>query len=166
MSELRAMNEEPEARFVVDDDSKAEWCLEKIREANRDKETWKAHFEGQYAKIAAECDETIQKMEMLLEEYFRNVPHRKTATQESYPLKGGKLVFKKQQPEFDRNDEKLIPWLEKNKPEFVKVKKQADWDGLKKVCAVIGNDVVDDEGEIVPGVTAKERPNIFKVEVK
>lgn len=159
--------EEQESRFVVDNDRKAEWCVDKIRQARQDKAEWKKYYAEQLAKIEAECDETINKMEMMLEEYFysENCKHKKTATQESYSLKGGKLVLKQQKPEYDHDDEKLVPWLEKNRPEFVKVRKEADWAGLKKEVTYFDGQVVDENGEVVPGVTATPRPNIFKVEV-
>lgn len=156
-----------EPRFTVTDDQKAEWCMKKIREAKADKEYWKTFYEAQYKSVADTADATISQMEALLEEYFRTVPHKKTATQENYPLPSGKLVCKKQEPEFERKDDEIIEWLKQNgKVSFVKVKETLDWAALKKSTTVVGESIADENGEIIPGVTVIQRPAAFKVEVK
>ena len=89
-----------------------------------------------------------------------------TKTQVSYTLPSGKLVLKHQEPEYKPNDEILIPWLEKNNPSLIKVKKTADWAGLKKTLTLDGTDMLTEDGEIVPGITVTPREDVFKVEVK
>lgn len=157
---------EPEV-FTVKDDSTAKWCIEKMKEAEADRAMWKAHYEAQMEKVNKAADESIAYFTAKLEEYFASVPHKATKTQESYTLPGGKLVMKKQQPKFETDDEALVPWLEENfMGQLVKVKKSADWAGLKKVVTVDGDHVVTDEGEIIPGVTVTQRPDVFKVEME
>ena len=155
--------------FHVTDDASAEWCLKKIREAKENCRMWKAHYEAQMKKVADESEQTISYMQAKLEEYFATVPHKVTKTQESYSLPGGKLMMKKQQPEYKVNDEVLVPWLENNfMDHLIKVKKTADWANLNKVVnSIPGNDYVStDDGEIVPGVTVTERPDVFKIEME
>ena len=155
--------------FTVKDDSTAQWCMKKIREAEADRAMWKAHYEAQMEKVNKAADESIAYFTAKLEEYFANVPHKATKTQESYTLPGGKLIRKKQQPKFETDDEALVPWLEENfMGQLVKVKKSADWAALKKICSVTpdGEHVVTDEGEIIPGVTVTQRPDVFKVEME
>ena len=152
--------------FTVKDDSTAQWCMKKIREAEADRAMWKAHYEAQMEKVNKAADESINYFTAKLEEYFANVPHKATKTQESYTLPGGKLIRKKQQPKFETDDEALVPWLEENfMSQLVKVKKSADWAALKKVVSVTpdGEHVATDEGEIIPGVTVTQRPDVFKV---
>ena len=160
--------DEPQG-FTVTDDSAAQWCMEKIREAEADRAMWKAHYEAQMEKVNKAADESIAYFTAKLEEYFANVPHKATKTQESYTLPGGKLIRKKQQPKFETDDEALVPWLEENfMSQLVKVKKSADWAALKKVVSVTpdGEHVATDEGEIIPGVTVTQRPDVFKVEME
>lgn len=155
--------------FTVTDDSTAQWCMKKIKEAEADKEMWRKHYESQMEKVNKAADESIAYFTAKLEEYFANVPHKATKTQESYTLPGGKLIRKKQQPKFETDDEALVPWLEENfMGQLVKVKKSADWAALKKVCSVTpdGEHVATDEGEIIPGVTVTQRPDVFKVEME
>ena len=166
MSEL--LNDARE-EFTVTDDAAAEWCMKKIKEAEADRAMWKAHYEAQMEKVNKAADESIAYFTAKLEEYFANVPHKATKTQESYTLPGGKLIRKKQQPKFETDDEALVPWLEENfMGQLVKVKKSADWAALKKVVSVTpdGEHVATDEGEIIPGVTVTQRPDVFKVEME
>ena len=166
MSEL--LNDARE-EFTVTDDAAAQWCMKKIKEAEADRAMWKAHYEAQMEKVNKAADESINYFTAKLEEYFANVPHKATKTQESYTLPGGKLIRKKQQPKFEIDDEALVPWLEENfMGQLVKVKKSADWAALKKVCSVTpdGEHVATDEGEIIPGVTVTQRPDVFKVEME
>lgn len=155
--------------FTVKDDSTAQWCMKKIKEAEADRAMWKAHYEAQMEKVNKAADDSVAYFTAKLEEYFANVPHKATKTQESYTLPGGKLIRKKQQPKFETDDEALVPWLEENfMGQLVKVKKSADWAALKKVCSVTpdGEHVATDEGEIIPGVTVTQRPDVFKVEME
>lgn len=156
---------EKEERFIIDDDQKAEWAVEQIRNAEDEKARWKDHFAEQLTRINESCDQTINNMKEMLRDYFATVPHKVTKTEENYRLPSGKLVLKKQQPEWEKDEEELIKWLEKNKDgQFIKTKKTVDWAGLKKTLTVVGELVADDAGEVIPCVHAVERPDIFTVE--
>lgn len=160
------MSEAIRERFEIDSDQKAEWALQKIKEARSDRDRWVKFYETQIEKVKYECNENTATLESMLQGYFDRVPHRETKTQSAYDLPGGKLVLKKQGPEFECNDEQLVPWLEENAPEFVKVKKSSDWGNFKKTVAIFNGLVVDENGEVVPGITVTERPDKFTVEIK
>jgi len=49
--------------------------------------------------------------------------------------------------------------------EYIKFKEIPDWAGLKKNVHVAGEHVVDENGEIIDGIKAVERPPVFEVEV-
>lgn len=166
--EQTALTEE-ERRFVVDDDQKAEWCIRKIAEARKEMMDWIEFYVAQMDKVKARCESRIQFFETMLEGYFRTVPHKATKTQESYQLPSGKLVVKKQTPEIERDDAQIIQWLYDNSqsPEtYLKIKESLDWAELKKVLKVAGSVMTTEDGEIIPGITVTERPDVFKVEVK
>lgn len=165
MSELM----EQQDGFTVQDDGQAEWCLKKILEAQADKRKWKQHYEAQLAKVNEAADSSIQYFTAKLEEYFESVPHKETKTQESYRLPSGKLVRKHQNPEYVTDNAALVPWLEQNfMNQLVKIEKKADWAGLKKVVQLTpdGLHVATDDGEIVPGVSVQQRPDVFKIEME
>lgn len=160
---------ETENRFRVTDDKSAEWCLTKIREARQEAEKWTAHYRQQMEKVQKEAENSVVYFEGLLSEYFDTVPHKATKTQQSYALPSGKLVLKKQQPQFATDDAALVPWLKSNAmTELVKVKESADWAALKKLVTVTpdGASVMDENGEVVPGVIVTQRPDVFKVEME
>ena len=160
------MENNVEETFVIDTDAKAGWALDKIREARADRDMWVKWYEDKIAEIKAQTDFNTMNLERMLAEYFASVPHKKTKTQESYALPGGKLVMKTQNPEFKRDKGKVIEWLKANHGgQFVKVTEDLDWDGLKKTVGVFGGNVVDENGEIVPGIEVIEREAKFIVEV-
>lgn len=166
MTEIPVLLDEHDG-FHVTDDKAAEWCMKKIQEAEADRAMWKAHYEAQMQKVNESADSAVAYFTARLEEYFDTVPHKATKTQESYSLPGGKLVRKQHQPKFETDDEALVPWLEQNfMGQLVKIKKTADWVALKKVVTVNGENVVTDDGEIIPGVTVTQRPDVFKVEME
>lgn len=169
MSEVsfKEVEETKVASFVVDNDQKAEWCLRKIQDAENDKEFWKAFYAEQYKAVEETADATIANMKAMLRDYFDMKPHKVTATQENYKLPSGKLVLKKRDPEFEKDEATVIEWLKKNEQkEFVKVKESLDWAGLKKTVTILDDCVATSEGEIVPGIKVTQREPIFDVEVK
>ena len=164
MTELveEILNEEDP--FVVTDDKSAEWCLQKIREAEEEKQKWSDFYKQQLQKIVDSCDATISCMMHYLEVYFGTVKHKVTATEENYRLPSGKLVMKKPSTDFDRDDESLLAWLKENgHPEFIKVKESVDWASLKKTLVVVGGSVTDEDGQIVPCITVVDKPAEFKI---
>ena len=184
MSELRDMREELQEEeeeeeeeeirpaFVVDDDTKAEWCIRKIREKNQELATWKDHYEKLFAAVEKKINEDLDYFNMQLEIYLRRQIEagfaKKTKTQENYALPSGKLVLKKQEPEYERDNDKIIAWLKENKmTELVKVKEEPNWQELKKKLVYMdGHMATAEDGEIVPGIKATKRPDKFAVEVK
>ena len=151
--------------FHIKDDSMAEWAVRQKLDAEAEKAKWKAYYKDALDKINASCDATIANMTRYLNEYFGKVPHKKTDKQESYRLPSGKLVLKRQECDFERDDEEIIKWLKANNGDkFIKTKESLDWDGLKKTLSVMGETVADSNGEIIPGIKAIERPDVFKIE--
>lgn len=155
--------------FTVRDDGAAEWCLKKIREAQADVKKWEAHYAAQLERVKAEADREIAYFTAKLEEYFDQVPRKATKTQESYTLPGGKLIRKKQQPKFTVTDADTLPWLAENKLwDMIETRQSVKWAELKKTVTVTpdGAHVTTADGEIVPGVSVEQRPDVFRVEVE
>ena len=166
MSELirEEQYNEPEG-FVCDNDHKAGWIMDKIREARADRDRWVAWYEAKIAEIKAQTDFNTMNLERLLRDYFDTVPHKKTKTQESYTFPGGKLTLKLQNPEYKRDDKAVIAWLKENgMGQFVKVKEELDWSGLKAATGSIDGRIVNEDGEFIPGVEVLNRDPKFIVE--
>lgn len=163
MSELQKIDVEG---FVIDTDAKADWALQKIREARADRDRWIDWYKAKIKEITEQTDFDTMNLERMLAEYFATVPHKKTKTQESYKLPSGKLVLKTQNPEYKRDDKTVIEWLNGNgMPQYVKTKKELDWDALKKATAVFEGHIVTEDGEIIPGIDVVDREEKFSVEV-
>lgn len=152
--------------FIIDTDAKAEWALQKIREARADRDKWVKWYKDKIAEITEQTDFDTMNLERMLCEYFATVPHKKTKTQESYKLPGGKLVMKTQNPEFKHDDKTVIEWAKANgMGQYVKVKEELSWQELKDATAVFEGHIVTEDGEIVPGVEVVNREAKFVVEV-
>ena len=160
------MEEMKNETFVIDTDAKAAWALSKIKAARDERDNFIEWYEAKIKEIKEQTDANTSYLEGLLMNYFATVPHKNTKTQASYSLPGGKLILKKQAPEFKRNDAAVIEWLKANNgAEYVKVTESLDWAGLKAKTAVFDGQLVTEDGEIIPGVDVVERPDKFIVEV-
>lgn len=161
--------------FRIDNDQKAEWALAKIREeqaeAQRIMNVCKSmilHYEEQMKKAEEGLEKKTSYLRSQLEQYFDSVEKRRTKTQEVYKLPSGTLRRKYPKPEFKRDDEALLKWIKANKINahlYIRVKETPDWANLKKAIQVVGNKAVDENGEVVEGITVVDRPPVFEVEV-
>lgn len=159
-------------RFVIDNDKKADWAIEKIKDERAEFERLRkialdriAELNQRVKELQERTDRRTGNLEALLVEYFQTVtPTKLTKTQAQYELLSGKLVMKHQQPEFIRDEAALLSWAETTAPEYVRVEKKVSWADLKKKADVSGEDVLY-EGEVIPGITAKARPDVFEVQV-
>lgn len=168
MSEAKRIDTVEQPEFVIDSDTKAEWALKKIAEARKDCEAWVAWYTEKIKQIKEQTDFDTANLEAMLARYFDSVPHKKTKTQETYSLPGGKLILKKQNVEYNYKDhqEETIAWLKQNGgTNYIKIKEELDWKSLKADTQTVGGQIVTMDGEIVPGITATERPDKFTVEV-
>lgn len=166
MSELirEEQYNEPEG-FVCDNDQKACWIMDKIREARADRDRMVEWYEKAIQTVKEQTEYNTANLERLLFAYFQTVPHKSTKTMESYSFPGGKLVLKKQNPEFVRDDKKVIAWLKENGGEqYVKVEEKLDWAGLKAATAIVDGRIANEDGEYIPGVEVINREAKFVVE--
>lgn len=156
--------EDQRPEWTPENDAEADWCIEQINNAEEEKAKWKAFYDEQKRKVFESCDTTIANMKHFLLKYFQTVPHKETKTEENYRLRSGKLVMKKPTTDFERDDEEVIRFLEENGGEkYLKTIKVLDWAQLKKSLTVMGETVADENGQIIPGIKAVEKPEEFKI---
>lgn len=160
--------------WKIENDSTADWALDKIREAQAEYRRFEMVINDKISQLQVALAAEKEKMERetgffqnKLCEYFETVPRKASKTQEVYKLPSGRLVKKYKQPKIERDEEKLVAWLEKNQmPELVKIKKLADWVTLKKETEIVGERVISkNTGEVIEGVTAVPQNPEFKVEI-
>ena len=159
-------------RFVIDNDSKADWAIEKIMAENAERDRLIKLADERIKELSDKKKELIDKaadktnyLTALLRIYFESVkPSSVTKTQAKYKLLTGTLVMKKQQPEYVRDEQIMMDWARANAPDYIKVSESVNWGELKKVTETQGDKVIyKDTGEVVPGVVAVERPDVFEV---
>ena len=158
--------------FTIDSDKKADWAIGKIKEEQENTNRLRLIATSKIAELQSrikELDERTERrtgnLKALLMDYMQTVkPTKQTKTQTQYELLSGKLVWKKQQALYERDEAALLAWAETTVPELVKVKKEVSWADLKKQADVSGDKLLLD-GEIIPGVTVIERPDTFEVQV-
>lgn len=159
-------------RFIIDSDKKADWAIEKIKDERAECARLKqiaidriAELNERINELQERTDRRTGNLKALLMDYMQTVkPTKQTKTQTQYELLSGKLVWKKQQPLYERDETALLAWAEQTAPELVKVKKEVSWADLKKRADVSGDNLLLD-GEIIPGVTVIEREDVFEVQV-
>lgn len=164
-----ALKLEQEKSFVdfcpITNDIEADKAVARVLEGQRQVKIMADWYKESLEKIKEQQKENEEFEMQLLRQYFDTVPHKKTATQESYSLPSGKLVLKDQSPEWERDEDELLTWAEKNGlDQFIKVKKSIDWDGLKKHLTVLDDmAVLEGTTKVVPTVKVVERGKKFSI---
>ena len=155
----------PEEEIEIRSDIEAGWQLDRRKKIIEDRDELVAFYKERIKAVEDDAKFKLGFIDRSLEAFFKTVKHHKTATQESYTLPGGKLVLKRQNPEFKRDDATVIEWLKKNNaPQYIKVKEELDWATLKDDTTVVGTAIVNSDGETIPGVEVVEREPKFAVE--
>lgn len=155
MDEMRT--EEVVDMPILQDDMEADEHMEKIRYWQNYEAQMTEHFQKQIALVHEKATSRIEWHKQLLRNYFVRVPHNSTKTQESYPLRSGKLVMTKAteklvKPEKDKEKELLLFLAESGITEYTKTKieESLDWASYKKRLKIVDGRAVDKEtGEIV-----------------
>lgn len=163
---------EERPRFIVDNDHKADWAVETIMEhiAERDRliaivDAKAQELQERKRQIIESAQRKTQYLSDCLQDYFATVkPSTTTKTTTKYNLVHGSLVLRRQQPEYLRDEPAMIDWARQVAPAYIKTRESIDWAELKKQTAVDGETVVLAEtGEVIPGVVARPRPDLFEV---
>ena len=166
MSEMEKQIDENDVT-TVRSDIEAGWQLERRKKIIADMNELLDFHNECIRKIKEDAEYKLFCVDSALKYYFDQLPHKKTKTQESYALPGGKLVLKVQNPEYKRDDKTVIDWLKQNNGgNYIKVKEELDWSALKADTNTIDGRIVNSDGEFIPGVEVINREPKFMVEVK
>ena len=167
MSELLEELEQVE-QFQVTDDQKADWCLQKIAEADAELDRLTDWYQRQIDLAKENHDSCVRYFTGLLRDYFSTVPAHETKTMSKYSLPSGELVMTKAKEDFKAADkEKLLSWCITNDPELIKVESSPKWAEIKKRLTIVEGKIVDNEtGLFVDGVELEEKPEEFKVKAR
>ena len=185
MSEAIAYTDTEAAEQVVGqevpvlDDTDAEYMLAMYRKATNEYNEAEAWYKHQLEKAKEKRDATFAWVEASLRPYFDTVPATGKKIR-SYELRNGILKMTNQEPKYEVDDEEMVAWLKKtNQNNFIKVTEEAKWGDFKKTLpkdktgsflTVTSEDgtiqLVNEDGEIVPGVKVIPREDKFSVTIK
>lgn len=156
--------------FYLENDADADSALHKIQRLNRGIEWAKKLAEQQKQKIdlwleqqIANRQEAISSQENLLQLYAED--RLRNSKRKSVSLPNGKFGFRKQPPKITHDDTILLAFAKEAAPQFVKVKESLDWAGLKKSCIIDQDKMIDENGEVLPGITIEQQEAKFYVDI-
>lgn len=159
--------------WKIENDDDAEWLIEKYNEDLIEKARYRMSLENKVKdlmdklnKLDEEEKYAIEKRNSYLIEYFESIDDKfkkKTKTQEKYRLPSGEIIKKYPNPEYKRDNDRLLSWIQKNKlDDYVEIKESPKWGELKKVTKIVNGQVVTEDGEIVEGVEVIEKPPVME----
>lgn len=161
-------------RFKVTDESSANWALRKIAQKEQQIKANNELAAAEEQKIEAwrkqeneKAQNDIDFFQSYLAEYAMDLK-KKDPKFKTLKLPNGELSFRKQQPEWILDDEKVIKALkESGKDDLIKVTEKPKKDEIKKAFKAHGNKAINPEtGEVVDGITIEERPEKFGVKTQ
>ena len=172
LDELEELESEEKERFEVHDLASANWVFRKLHAmALRSKEIDSvAEAEMDRIRMWQESEKKRNEwnkefLESLVVKYFTEERAKDEKFKLSTPW--GKVSARKSSPSFVYDDEKLLNFLKvSNRQEFIRVSESVDKSLLKKSVTVQGDVVVDENGEIVDGITIEEKGLSVSVKVE
>lgn len=102
-------------------------------------------------------------LEMYLREEVKKQVEGGKKPKKTISLPYGKISLKKQQPEFVKDDNELLEYAKENG--FVKVTESVDWATIKKNAQVYEGVMIDEQGQLIPGVKVIEREEKFDLKL-
>ena len=165
-------NDNENSGYVIDDDKKADWALEKIRQEREERDRLINlakdkidYYKQEIEKIESRCETSTSYLQSQLAAYFETVKHKQAKTQESYKLLNGSLVKKYGGYKYDYDDDIFVDYLKNNYPQLVKVIERPQWGEFKKITELTAEgDIINKEtGEVLGFIKAAKKPDEFRV---
>lgn len=162
--------------YVITDDYQAERELKTLRKAKEQRDRLlelvkKEQEELNSAKEKIEADYKYLEEQALitLEQFMDNIAEdkkHKTKTQEKYKLLSGEIIKTLPINEIKYDEEKLI--TNKNYKAYVEQKPIFKWGELKKTLKVLGDKIVNEDGEIleVDGLYLETKEPVVKIKLR
>jgi len=180
---------EEDKTFIIDSDEKAEWSIKKIAEERAEAQRLISVCQDairRYNDTIKKTEDTLESktgyLTHQLQRYMGTVKAKESKTQKTYKLPSGTLKIKYQNPEYKRDEDKLLAWLKRHQmSEYIKTTESPQWGEFKKATKIQRDPIVDEEsGELldytdyyvvdangykVEGVEVIEREPMFEVEI-
>lgn len=152
-------------RFKITDIGGATWALRKLSALHKQVQQVEELAAAERFRIdtweKAEKDKlqkSIDFFESLLKEYYADLKAQDPRARITTPYGS---VSTRRQTKWHYDETRTLEWLKANNyQEFIRVKESLDKTRLKKSVKVAGSVVIDQHGEVVPGVTVEVVENV------
>lgn len=158
--------------FVIDNDTKADWAICKIKEEQDEAQRLIKLAEDKINELKEKIEQINQNFEnktsylkSQLTNYISTVKTKSTKTQETYKLLSGTLVRKFSKTKMVPDREQLAAWAEENGYQnYIKVKKDIAWSDFSKTLTIVDNNAVDENGQIIDAIQVIQED--YKLDIK
>lgn len=159
----------------VTNDYYADRYVRKVKEAQNEKERLLNNIDAvieEYSfkrdMISKKYDEQIATCTAVLSSYFQLVEDgiKPTKTQKKYRLASGTLKYTFEKKVTKKTPELLQKLKDSNLNDFIKVVESVKWGEFKKTISIVGDKVVNEDGEIIRGVAIEVQPAKFEVVIE
>jgi len=171
---LDEQEETEKESFAVTDDNKANWALRKIGQLNDQIDDNNALAQSEIDKIEqwnkevnVSSSNSIDYFQSLLAQYAAD-KKAEDPKFKSLKLPNGNFGFRKRQPKWNYDNEKVVQALEKAEMnDLIRVKKEPAKADIKKAFAVNDGQVINPQtGEVIEGITIEEQADSFTLKVR
>lgn len=173
LAQSEEVQKEDQEKFKITNIDQLNWAFRKKAaiQAKREEITKIAEAEIQrikdwLEKETAALDRSEEFFDGLIQDYaMRRRMEDPKFKKEKTPY--GSIGFRKQQPKWNYDEEKLIQELkQKGRTDLIRVKEEADKANIKKAFQVVGDRVIDpNTGEVVEGIVVEHREDVLKIEL-
>ncbi|GAX06834.1 hypothetical protein IWT25_02181 [Secundilactobacillus pentosiphilus] len=148
---------EQKERFVIDDDSKANWALRKMAEisakldkVNEQKKLLDQQNDQWYERKTKKLNDDWDDFATQLEGYRLKQPNQKI------DLPAGKTITRHPK-DYQYDNDELVKFVKANHREFIQPIEKFEWGKFKKTIKVHGDKAFDANGELIPGMKVVEQ---------
>lgn len=181
MNEIESIETEEKEPFRITDEGSLHWTFRKMRELQGEIIKKEELAQADYERIEEEknlvdewlesekkpLQQSIEYFEQLVKDYHLELLRDNPEGQKTLSTPFGKSSTRKSAAQPDKGDEaKLLEYVKDNDlNDLINVKESIKWGELKKTLKVVGNKVVDENGEIVEGAIIKPETITCNVEL-
>lgn len=152
-------DKETKTPFEITDDKTANWAFKKLAEVQKqlkEKDDELAGYKKQnqewYERVTRPLKKSEDIFEQLIEQY------RQTKLDKKVDVPAGRTEVRHTK-DFQKDIDKLVPYLKTNFPEFIK--EEPKWGDFKKKLKVHGEIAIDPNGEEVPGIHVAVKESVL-----
>jgi len=155
---------EERERFRLTDENMANWALRKVAKARAEYEEAAKVAEAEIKRIDDWLNGRKRDLEHA-EEFFGGLltayylpQHMQNPRQKTFKLPAGQVQIRAQQPDYVRDEARLIAWLKGNDMAgYVEIVEKLRWGDLKKQLKQLGDKMLSPDGEVVDGILVVDR---------